>query len=63
MLFPGIDYVDASLVDTDMLGHGYFAENKELLDDIFLIIRHGFGAADRNLNGVSAGALRYYRLR
>jgi esterase/lipase superfamily enzyme len=63
MLFPGIDYVDASLVDTDMLGHGYFAENKGLLDDIFLIIRHGFGAADRNLAGVSAGALRYYRLR
>jgi len=63
MLYPGIDYVDASSVDTDMLGHGYFAENKELLDDIFLIVRHGFGAADRNLQRVAAGQVAYFRLK
>ena len=63
MLYPGIDYIDASVVDTDMLGHGYFAENKQLLDDLFLIVRHGFGAADRNLTGVTAGGNTYYRFR
>ena len=59
----GADYVDASSIDTDLIGHGYFAENKELLDDIFLILRHGFPADDRNLRRVLATGGVYYQLR
>lgn len=59
----GADYVDASAVDTDLIGHGYFAENKELLDDIFLILRHGFPAEDRNLRRFPAAGGAYYQLR
>lgn len=33
-LQQGMDSIDASSVDTDMLGHGYFAETKLLIDDI-----------------------------
>jgi esterase/lipase superfamily enzyme len=59
----GADYVDASSIDTDLIGHGYFAENKELLDDIFLILRHGFPAEERNLRRLAATAGVYYQLR
>lgn len=59
----GADYVDASAIDTDLIGHGYFAENKELLDDIFLILRHGFPAEDRNLRRLAAAGGAYYQLR
>lgn len=63
VLRSGTDYVDASAVDTDLIGHGYFAENKELLDDIFLILRHGFPAEDRNLRRLAAAGVTYYQLR
>jgi esterase/lipase superfamily enzyme len=59
----GIDYIDASAVDTDLIGHGYFAENKVLIDDIFLILRHEFGATDRNLAEIQAGRQSYFRFR
>ncbi len=60
---PGDRLRHASAIDTDLLGHGYFAENKELIDDIFLILRHGFPAPDRNLTRIPDGVLFYYRLR
>jgi esterase/lipase superfamily enzyme len=63
ILRSGADYVDASAIDTDLIGHGYFAENKELLDDIFLILRHGFPAEDRNLRRLAATGGAYYQLR
>ena len=59
----GLDYVDASAVDTDLIGHGYFSENKELLDDIFLILRHGCPAEERSLRRVMTGERVYYQLR
>jgi esterase/lipase superfamily enzyme len=59
----GVDYVDASAMDTDLIGHGYFSENKELLDDIFLILRHRMPAADRNLRRLQASTGVYYQLR
>jgi esterase/lipase superfamily enzyme len=61
--FHGIDYIDASTLDTDFIGHGYFAENKELIDDIFLILRHGFGATDRNLTEIQTARGPYYQFR
>jgi esterase/lipase superfamily enzyme len=35
----GIETIDASEVDTDWLGHGYFAETKTLINDIFLVLK------------------------
>jgi esterase/lipase superfamily enzyme len=45
----GIDVVDASRVDTDLLGHSYFAQNRVLIDDIFYIVRHRHPPEQRNL--------------
>jgi TonB-dependent SusC/RagA subfamily outer membrane receptor len=63
VLYPGIDYIDASPIDTDLLGHGYFVDNKELVDDIFLLMRHSFGASQRNLLPMRIGTRLYYRLK
>ena len=37
---PGIDTIDASNVDTSLIGHGYFAENRTVIEDIFQVIAH-----------------------
>lgn len=64
ILHRGIDYVDASNVDTDLLGHGYFVENKALVDDVFLAITHRFRAEFRNLVPVSVPPFgTYFRIR
>ena len=63
ILYPRIDYVDASAIDTDLLGHGYFVENKELIDDLYYIIRHRFGADRRNLRAVPVSGGTYYRVK
>jgi esterase/lipase superfamily enzyme len=49
LVLDGLDTVDASRIDTDLLGHGYFAENKAVIDDLFLLVRHSFSPAQRNL--------------
>lgn len=47
----GLETVDASAVDTGLLGlgHGYFAEQRSVLTDIGLLARLGLGATDRGL--------------
>lgn len=39
LIIPGIDSVDASAVDTNLVGHFYYAENRSVLNDIFNLIR------------------------
>jgi esterase/lipase superfamily enzyme len=48
-LAPGIDTIDASTIDTSLIGHGYFAENRTVMDDIFLVLRHQFAPNLRHL--------------
>jgi esterase/lipase superfamily enzyme len=45
----GIDTIDTSNVPTDWLGHGYFAATKELINDIFYIIKRELAPEQRNL--------------
>ncbi|SMC53981.1 alpha/beta hydrolase [Pedobacter nyackensis] len=56
----GIDTVDASKETTDLLGHGYFAHNSALIDDIFQLTRHGLSPADRNLRKKESGEHTYW---
>lgn len=39
VIFPGIETVDATRVDTSLLGHSYFAEARSVLADMFYLIR------------------------
>ena len=45
----GIESIDASNIDTSLLGHSYIAEERPLIDDLFMLIRHRMGAAQRPL--------------
>lgn len=47
VVVPGIETVDATRVDTSLLGHSYFAEEKSVLYDIFNLIRDGKRADER----------------
>jgi hypothetical protein len=58
----GIDYVDASNVDTDLIGHGYYAETKDLLNDLYYSVRLRLPASLRYLQEVPQPPGRYYRL-
>lgn len=42
VVLAGMDTVDASLVDTDFLGHAYFVQNRALLTDIAYILSNHF---------------------
>ena len=35
----GADTIDASSLKTDLLGHGYIASNKSLIDDLVRLLR------------------------
>jgi esterase/lipase superfamily enzyme len=47
VIVPGIDSVDVSLLDTDFLGHGIYAQERSLLNDMFYLLRYGLGPAQR----------------
>ncbi len=48
-VFPGLETVDASKVDTGLLGHGYFAEKARVIDDIAELVDKGYAAEKRSL--------------
>jgi hypothetical protein len=35
VILPGIDTIDASLVDTSLVGHLYYGDNKSILSDLY----------------------------
>jgi esterase/lipase superfamily enzyme len=42
-VFPmaGIDVIDASAVDTSLIGHSYYGDNRSVLSDLFWLLRKG----------------------
>jgi esterase/lipase superfamily enzyme len=39
VLRPTLDTVDASLVDTSLLGHSYYGDNRSIVSDLFLLFK------------------------
>jgi esterase/lipase superfamily enzyme len=62
VVLDSMDTVDASELDTDLIGHGYFSENKAVIDDLFMLLNYGFIAPLRNLR-TEQGSRRYYVLK
>jgi len=52
MVVRGVDTIDASAVDTNLIGHFYYAENRSVLSDIFSLLRDG--RAPENRFGIRA---------
>jgi esterase/lipase superfamily enzyme len=48
-----LDIVDATNVPAGSIDHSYYAENKEVLDDIFMLVRRGLPPEQRNLRKVA----------
>ena len=44
---PKIDTIDASAVDTGLIGHAYFGDNRSILTDIFEVMQNGLPPARR----------------
>jgi hypothetical protein len=57
-----MDTIDASRVPTDLIGHGYFAESKEVIDDIFQLVVNGQKPDNRRLNRADRSGLVYWAL-
>ncbi|WP_197706826.1 alpha/beta hydrolase [Sterolibacterium denitrificans] len=64
VVVPGIETVDATQVDTSLLGHSYFAETRSVLSDMFYLIRDNKRADQRfGLRPVDAQAGRYWEFK
>lgn len=48
LVFPPIETVDASAVDTDFIGHAYISDSPNVLDDVAAIISANLPASKRN---------------
>jgi esterase/lipase superfamily enzyme len=47
VIVPGVDTLDVSAIDTSLLGHSYYGENKSVLADLFNLLRKGEGPDKR----------------
>lgn len=64
VIAQGLDTIDASKVDTSLIGHSYFAQAESLLKDLYTILTQSSRAADREtLVPVEDDVGRYWRLR
>jgi esterase/lipase superfamily enzyme len=63
VVIEGIDTVDASGIDTDLLGHGYYAESEPILKDFFALLRSGVLPGERDLLPKLKNLVTYWLLR
>ena len=48
VIVDGVDTIDASQVDTSLIGHSYIGDNRSILSDIFYLLRHDFHPDQRS---------------
>jgi esterase/lipase superfamily enzyme len=59
----GIDTVEVSNIDLTFLGHGYFADARDLLGDIYHLLRYNASPDDRlGLQVVQVGVRKYWKI-
>lgn len=64
VVVPGIETIDATFVDTSLLGHSYFAEERSVISDMFYLIRNDQRAAQRfGLRPVDTQVGRYWEFK
>jgi esterase/lipase superfamily enzyme len=62
VVIPGIDTVDVSAVDTNLVGHFYYGDNTSVLGDMFLVLTQSLPPAKRpRLRPVGVAADQYWR--
>lgn len=62
-VLKGIDTIEASNIDTSMLGHSYYGDERELIFDMYHLIENNVSPDHRNLVRESKDGLAFWRLR
>ena len=60
LVITGIDTIDVSAVDTDLIGHSYYGDNRSVLSDMFNLLR-GQSPPRFGLKEAAMGTLKYWR--
>lgn len=47
VLVKGVDTIDASNVQTDLIGHSYYGDNRTILHDLYNLLKTGKGPSER----------------
>lgn len=64
VLGSGVDTIDASDVDTSLVGHAYYAENRTIMSDMFYLIQQGVPPGQRfGLEPVTVSQGMYWRFK
>ena len=64
VLGGGLDTIDASDVDTSLVGHAYYAENRTIMSDMFYLIQQGVPPGQRfGLEAVTVPQGSYWRFK
>jgi esterase/lipase superfamily enzyme len=64
VVIPEIDSIDASRIDTGLIGHGYYGDNLSILSDMYGLIGTGSPPSERfRLEAVTVPAGTYWRFR
>ncbi len=64
VILKGLDTVDATVVDTSLLGHSYYAENRSVISDMFYVIIKQLPPSERfGLEPVRESFGEYWRIK
>jgi hypothetical protein len=62
VVLDGFDTIDASAVDTSLLGHSYFAGSRSVLSDLLQLLKDGMPPSERfGLVAAKCGEGTFYR--
>lgn len=59
----GIETIDATGIDTDMLGHSYFAQARPVIEDIASVVCKSYEIGRRSLEESSTEGLKYWKIK
>lgn len=63
LILPGVDTIDATAAESDVVGHSYYGENRAILADIFSLLKTGMPPDQRfGLQAADSGGQKYWIL-
>ena len=63
IIIPGIDTIDASLIDTSLVGHSYYGDNRSIISDMYLLLNLKLPPDKRNLLSKEVEGGRYWAVK
>ncbi|MBM4056223.1 MAG: alpha/beta hydrolase [Planctomycetes bacterium] len=63
LIIPGIDTIDASSVDTSLVGHSYYGDNRSIISDMYLLVNLKLPPDKRNLLPKEVEGGRYWAVK